>query len=244
MTVVPGDGLGTFTLAELRLAGINQRGFLQPLLPEPVRPAEDGATDKENAAVLQGLADRGLLVPTGGDRWRPAGALAVVLAAAAAAGSVVAHHQPGAVAARLLLGSAGGVGGVLDLAPTPGGWAARLVDVASAGDRIVDLLELAGCPPGADEVAPVGPADPAWGAVSEQLASISATHRIEAAACRSPDAPLLQQRCTVVLAPQAGAWLLLGRRSGDERMVAAAPAGPRRLDRLARALLVGEPAHL
>lgn len=238
MTPVPGGDLGTFTPAELRVAGVNQRGFLQPLLPGP----GDG-DEGDGTAVVQGLADRGLLVPSG-DRWRPAGPLAVVLAAAAAAGSVVAHHPPGAGPPRLLLGSAGGAGDVLDLAPAPGGWAARLVDVATAVDLVIDLVGLGDSPPGADGVAPVGPADPAWDAVSERLAAIPVTHRVEAAACLSPDVPLLQQRCTVTMAPQAGVWLLLGRRSGDECAMAAAPAGPRRLARLARALLAGEPAQL
>lgn len=258
MTAVPGGDLGTFTTAELQLTGINRRGFLQPLLPEPGGGTRDGAGSdgdqsgdrvgdrgghEAGAAVLQGLVDRGLLVPSG-DRWRPAGALEVVLVIAATAGSVVAHHPHEGDADRLLLGAAGGSGQVLDLEPTPDGWAARLVGAAVAGDLLVDLVGLAGSPPGADGVAPVGPVDPAWEAVSGRLASVPVTHRIEAAACRSPDGPLLQQRCTVALAPQSGAWLLLGRRSGDERSLAAAPAGPCRLARLMQALLRGEPAQL
>lgn len=232
---IVGD-LSTFTLAELRAAGVNRVGFLRPLVPE----AEQGDVDDRD--VLEGLAERGLVVRSDG-RWHPAGVLAVVVGAAAAAGSVVSSTGP-AGEGRLLLGGLGDTDHVLDLAPCAAGRIARIVEVSEAGEVLVGLLDLGDCPSEADDVDAVGPGDQAWDEVGERLATLPVSHRVEAAAWASPGGGHLQQRLTVTRVEEGRPWLMLGRRSGDGVTVAAAPAGRVRLARVLRELLGGLPAQL
>ena len=224
-----------------------------------------GAAGRTAAA---GLASRGLLVRHG-SAWRPVGRFERVLVAAAAGRSVVAigPADPEAAARvlpRLLFGRLGETDEVLDLHPVggpgPGArYRARLlpVDVAVAGLEELDV----GASGGAS--APDGP-----DRVGELLRQGTATIRFEAASVLDPDAPLLQQRLTLV-STAGGDWLVLGpawRRAGGRRRrptpparparrrrgrsrreaatLAAAPAEPALARRLVAAMLRGRPAVL
>ena len=155
--------LGAFSAAELRAGGINERGFLQPVLPAPA--GVDSLA--ESKAAAQGLASRGLLARHG-NAWRAVGRFERLLEAAAVGRSLLAVSPAGPDPAgparpRLMFGCLGRTDSVLDLdpvrspGPDPSGYRARLLEVGAAA---AELAEYAGLEGGDDGAPPAGPPDP------------------------------------------------------------------------------------
>ena len=238
--------LGLFTDAELRVGGINSRGFLQPLLPAP-----DGVDQgPANRAAAEGLASRGLL-RQGPSGWRPVGRYEQLLEAAAVARSLVAVGPAGPTASgfgppRLTLGCLGRTALALDLCPENVGYRAGLGETPIVAGELAEYASrLAGLAPGGpDRRAPTGSAsaadrDPGWARVETRLGGGVPTVRIEAASISRPTGPLRQHRLTAVVGRPDGDWLLIGMREGQRAARRATPVADVPLAQVLEDLLSG-----
>lgn len=247
-----GRRLGHFTSSELRLGGIGERGFLQPLMaPRP------GAAITPAGDVVAALARRGLMLHSG-EGWRPVGRFLDLLEAAAAARSLVACPPADPRSAvppspevmgpdRILLGRLGATDLVLDLLPGAGGYDARLVPVEDLLGDLIDWCDLGGLPAGGDPRPPLAQGGPEWAAAeSDGTFSRALPPVVETAAVISPDGPLLQQRLTIfdTTPGDPPRWIGLGVAEGAPLGRWAAPAGPDRVRRVLSQALRGERIRL
>jgi hypothetical protein len=224
----------------LRAGGINNRCFLQPILPAPagVDPVAEGRR------VSYGLADRGLLLRHGLS-WVPIGRFGRIIDAVAAARSTVyAEGGSGRSLPRLAFGRLGDTDRALDLEPAGQVFRARLTNTRRSASSLAGYLGLAGLRlAAAVKGRAVTEADPAWVRVDRMLAEGSVIARVEAATVDRPEVPLVKQSLSVVSCVD-GYWFLLETRRGSETRRTAAPGSPAKAEKMAIAMLRGTTAEV
>jgi hypothetical protein len=219
---VSGVDLGSWTVDELRAAGFDEVGVVQPLLrPGPPVDAEPLRRD---------LEARGALVLQDG-RWTPRGDLGVVLATRARARLVVVVRG---AREGLLLGRFAGGDGLLEVTEQDGRCSCSLRTRNAVVDDLLAAL-LLGVADGEDGP-PLRPGNPGWEVVED---AASPRLALEALRADDPDRPPVQVQLTVVAAAD-GARLVLGHREGEQAGVTARGASHATVRTAVRAVLVGE----